>query len=132
MFELKSQGLTLQQIGNKFGFSTEQNSNLVLSTIREAKKREKATKELQLHSGQSVQYPSNQYDCLTQSYNSTPSMSRSGNPYDNALVENFFSILKTEWIYRVKLQTSDEAKQIIGASISFYYHQRIQLKTNRA
>ncbi|MBR3994527.1 MAG: IS3 family transposase [Clostridia bacterium] len=108
---------------------TEQNVNLVLSTIKEAKKREKVTAELQLHSDQGFQYTSNAYYCLTKSYNITPSMSRKGNPYDNALAENFFSILKTECIYRVKLRTYDEARLLIGEYIHFYNYQRIQLKT---
>ena len=108
---------------------TEQNINLVLSTIRAAKKKEKVTAELQLHSDQGFQYTSQAYFKLTQSYGITPSMSRRGNPYDNALAENFFSILKTECIYRVKLQTYEEARLLIGEYIYFYNHQRIQLKT---
>ena len=108
---------------------TEQNINLVLSTIREAKKKEKVTAELQLHSDQGFQYTSQAYFKLTQSYAITPSMSRRGNPYDNALAENFFSILKTECIYRVKLQTYEEARLLIDEYIHFYNHQRIQLKT---
>ncbi len=56
-------------------------------------------------------------------------MSRRGNPYDNALAENFFSILKTECIYRTKLKTYDEARLIIAEYIHFYNYQRIQLKT---
>ena len=108
---------------------TEQNVNLVLSTIKEAKKKEKVTAELQLHSDQGFQYTSHGYFKLTQSYGITPSMSRRGNPYDNALAENFFSILKTECIYRVKLQTYEEARLLIGEYIHFYNHQRIQLKT---
>lgn len=108
---------------------TEQNINLVLSTIRAAKKKEKVTAELQLHSDQGFQYTSQAYFKLTQSYGITPSMSRRGNPYDNALAENFFSILKTECIYRVKLQTYEEARLIIDEYIHFYNHQRIQLKT---
>ena len=108
---------------------TEQNINLVLSTIREAKKREKVTAELQLHSDQGFQYTSNQYYRLTKSYNISPSMSRKGNPYDNALAENFFSILKTECIYRTKLQTYEEARLLIGEYIYFYNNERIQLKT---
>ena len=108
---------------------TEQNVNLVLSTITEAKKKEKVTTELQLHSDQGFQYTSQAYFKLTQSYGITPSMSRRGNPYDNALAENFFSILKTECIYRVKLQTYEEARLLIGEYIHFYNHQRIQLKT---
>ena len=108
---------------------TEQNINLVLSTIREAKKKEKVTAELQLHSDQGFQYTSHPYFKLTQEYNITPSMSRRGNPYDNALAENFFSNLKTECIYRVKLQTYAEARLLIGEYIHFYNYQRIQLKT---
>jgi len=108
---------------------TEQNINLVLSTIKEAKKKEKVTAELQLHSDQGFQYTSLGYFKLIQEYNITPSMSRRGNPYDNALAENFFSILKTECIYRVKLQTYEEARLLIGEYIHFYNNQRIQLKT---
>lgn len=108
---------------------TEQNVNLVLSTIKEAKKKEKVTAELQLHSDQGFQYTSHAYYRLTQSYGIIPSMSRRGNPYDNALAENFFSILKTECIYRVKLQTYEEARLLIGEYIHFYNHERLQLKT---
>ena len=107
---------------------TEQNINLVLSTIKEAKKKEKVTAELQLHSDQGFQYTSHGYFKLTQENNITPSMARRGNPYDNALAENFFSILKTECINRVKLQTYEEARLLIGEYIHFYNHQRIQLK----
>ena len=108
---------------------TEQNINLVLSTIKEAKKKEKVTAELQLHSDQGFQYTSHQYFKLTKSYNITPSMSRKGNPYDNALAENFFSILKTECIYRSNLQTYEDARLLINEYIYFYNNERIQLKT---
>ena len=108
---------------------TEQNVNLVLSTISAAKKKEKVTAELQLHSDQGFQYTSHSYFKLTQSYSITPSMSRKGNPYDNALAENFFSILKTECIYRTKLKTYEEAKSLIDEYIYFYNHERLQLKT---
>ena len=108
---------------------TEQNVNLVLSTIRAAKKKEKITAELQLHSDQGFQYTSHPYFKLTQSYNITQSMSRRGNPYDNAMAENFFSILKTECIYRTKLRTYEEASLLIGQYIHFYNNERLQLKT---
>ena len=108
---------------------TEQNLSLVLNTIRAAKTKEKVTAELQLHSDQGFQYTSQAYFKLTQSYGITPSMSRRGNPYDNALAENFFSILKTECIHRVKSETFSEARQLIDEYIYFYNHQRIQLKT---
>ena len=56
-------------------------------------------------------------------------MSRRGNPYDNALAKKFFSILKTECIYRTKFKTYEEARLFIDAYIHFYNNERIQLKT---
>ena len=109
--------------------STVQNINLVLNTIKAAKRKEKVTKELQLHSDQGFQYTSQAYFNLTKSYHITPSMSRRGNPYDNSLAENFFSILKTECIYRNKIKSFAEAKLLIDDYIYFYNHQRIQLNT---
>ena len=108
---------------------TEQNVNLVLSTIGAAKRKEMVTAELQLHSDQGFQYTSQAYYSLTKSYHITPSMSRRGKPYDNALAENFFSILKTECIYRAKIHTYEEARLLIGAYIQFCNNERIQLKT---
>lgn len=58
----------------------------------------------------------------------TPSMSRRGNPYDNAFAENFFFILKTECIYRTKIATLSQAKELIDDYIFFYNNQRIQSK----
>lgn len=84
---------------------------------------------MQLHNDQGFQYTFQEYYRLTQSYGIAPPMSRRGNPYDNAMAENFFSILKTECIYRVKLNTYDEARSIINEDIDFYNNERIQLKT---
>ena len=107
----------------------EQSIKLVLDTIKAAKRKEKITAEVQLHSDQGFQYTSQAYFDLTQSYGITPSMSRRGNPYDNALAENFFSILKTECIHRVKLSGYDEPRLIISEYINFYNNYRIQTKT---
>ncbi len=113
---------------------TEQTVNLVLDTIRLAMKQEKkkVAAELQLHSDQGAQYASQAYFELTQTYGITPSMSRRGNPYDNAMAENFFSILKTECIYRHKPATFSQANELIDRYIYFYNHERIQLKTGEA
>lgn len=107
----------------------EQSIKLVLDTIKAAKRKEKITAELQLHSDQGFQYTSHAYFNLTQSYGITPSMSRRGNPYDNALAENFFSILKTECIHRVKLKSYEEASLLIAEYINYYNNYRIQTKT---
>ena len=114
--------------------ATQQTVSLVLDTIRLAMEKEKkrVAAELQLHSDQGFPYTSQGYFNLTQSYGITPSMSRKGNPYDNAMAENFFSILKTECIYRLKPENFSEANEMINRYIHFYNHERIQLKTGEA
>ncbi len=78
---------------------------------------------------QGFQYTSQAYFNLIKSYDITPSMSRRANPYDNAMAENFFSILKAECIYRHKPASFCEANEMIDRYIYFYNHERIQLKT---
>jgi transposase InsO family protein len=113
---------------------TQQTVNLVLDTIHLAMKKEKkkVAAELQLHSDQGFQYTSQAYFELTKAYSITPSMSRRGNCYDNAMAENFFSILKTECIYRSRPKSFAEAIALIDNYIFFYNNERIQLKTGLA
>lgn len=108
---------------------TEQTVNLVLNTIMDAKEKGKVTTALQLHSDQGLQYTSRGYFNLTKEYDIAPSISRRGNCYDNACTENFFGILKPEYIYRIKPKSFDEARQLIDSYIYFYNYERIQLKT---
>ena len=53
-------------------------------------------------------------------------MSGKGNPYDNAMAENFFSILKTECICRHKSNKFRKANDLIDGYIYFYNHERIR------
>lgn len=85
--------------------------------------------ELQLHSDQGFQYASQSYFTLTTQYGITPSMSRRANPYDNAMAENFFSILKSECIRLYKPVTILQAQTLIDDYIAFYNHDRIQLNS---
>jgi putative transposase len=72
---------------------------LVIKSIEMAIKREKPLPGLIFHSDRGSQYCSNDYQSLLKKNNITPSMSRKGNPYDNAVAENFFSNLKCECPY---------------------------------
>ena len=108
-----------------YHMSKDMTVKLVLDTVKKAIKKENVTAELQLHSDQGFQYTSHAYFKLTKEYGILPSMSRRGNPYDNALAENFFSILKTECINT----TYEEASLLIGEYINFYNNYRIQTKT---
>jgi len=106
---------------------TIQDNALVYRTLKRAEKEIAA--ELTLHSDQGFQYTSNGYLKLTKEYGILPSMSRAGTPLDNACAENFFSTLKAECIYRQKIATVLQAKELIDDYIYFYNYERIQLKT---
>ena len=112
--------------------AAQQTVNLVLDTIRLAMKQEKAACEIHLQRTKGLQYTSYGNFKLTQSYGITPAMSRRGNCYDNALAKNFFSVLKTECIYRQKLKTFQQANDLIDEYIHFYNHERLQTKTGLA
>lgn len=88
-----------------------------------------STAGLILHSDQGCQYTSYDYNSLTKTLGIVPSMSRPGSPYDNACIENFFSILKTECLYREKPQTIAEAIALVEEFIEYYNYERIQLRT---
>jgi putative transposase len=104
---------------------------LVTKTLQLAQQNEKVTDGLTLHSDQGHQYTSHAYHVLTQQYNITPSMSRRGNCWDNAPMENFFGHLKEEALRHIKTPTFEEAKLIIDEYIYFFNYERIQLKTRQ-
>lgn len=105
---------------------------LVTNTVRQAQQKEKVTEGLILHSDQGTQYTSQAYhDVLTNEYNITPSMSRPGNCWDNAPMENFFGHLKEEYLRHFKKPTFEEAELLIAEYMYFYNYERIQLKTRQ-
>lgn len=104
---------------------------LVTNTLKLAKKKEVVTDNLLLHSDQGFQYFTQPYFTLLKEYNITPSMSRRGNCWDNASVENFFSHLKEEAVRQFPTPTFEEASLIIDDYIHFYNYERIQLKTKK-
>jgi putative transposase len=56
------------------------------------------------------------------------SMSRKGNCYDNAAMESFFAVLKSEYFYLNKFDTVDELRSGLADYIHYYNHDRIKLK----
>ena len=84
--------------------------------------RRKPGNELIFHSDRGVQYASTNYRERLRDYHICQSMSRKGDPYDNAVAENFFSCLKCELIYLKHYHTRDEAKLDIFAYIEAFYN----------
>ncbi len=104
---------------------------LVTQTLKRAKQKEKVTDGLVLHSDQGTQYTSQAYHVLVSEYNIVPSMSRRGNCWDNAPMENFFGHLKQEYLRHFKQTTFKDTEQLIEEYIYFYNYERIQLKTRQ-
>jgi putative transposase len=76
------------------------------------------------HSDRGSQYTSEQFQKLMADHGVTCSMSRSGNCWDNAAMESFFSTLKTERTHRRSYQTRDEAKADVFDYIERFYNLR--------
>ncbi len=74
------------------------------------------------HSDQGSQYTSEQFQLLLTSNGVTCSMSRSGNCWDNAAMESFFSSLKTERVARKTYRTRDQARADVFDYIERFYN----------
>jgi putative transposase len=74
------------------------------------------------HSDRGVQYASNDYTGLLKDHGVRISMSRSGNPYDNAACESFMKTLKYEEVYRQEYRDLAEARASVGQFIEKIYN----------
>jgi len=76
------------------------------------------------HSDQGVQYASNLYVDRLKEHDFQISMSRTGNPYDNAFVESFIKTLKYEEVYLNEYETFSDALENIGIFIDDVYNKK--------
>lgn len=108
------------------GWSAESNlsRNLVIEASRKAFTSRKPEKELIFHSDRGCQYSANDFRELLKNYETTQSMSGSGNCYDNAMMESFFHSLKSEFIYHYNFNTRNEAKNYIFEYIELFYNRK--------
>ena len=83
-----------------------------------------------LHSDQGWQYQMQGYQEVLQKRQIKQSMSRKGNCLDNAVMENFFGILKSEMFYLNQFKSIEELKKEIDNYIKYYNNDRIKLKLN--
>ncbi|CAA2105554.1 hypothetical protein MBUL_03252 [Methylobacterium bullatum] len=74
------------------------------------------------HSDQGSQYTSEQFQRLMADHGITCSLSRSGNVWDNAAMESFFSSLKTERTARRTYRARDEARADVFDDIERFYN----------
>ena len=81
-----------------------------------------------LHSDQGWQYRMSAYQRALQEKGVVQSMSRKGNCLDNAAMESFFAVLKSEFFYLNKFSSVDELQTGLKKYIHYYNHDRIKMK----
>jgi transposase InsO family protein len=81
-----------------------------------------------LHSDQGWQYQMGLYQQALHQQGITQSMSRKGNCLDNAVMENWFGMMKTEFFYQKKFETIEAFKAGLEEYIHYYNHDRIKQK----
>lgn len=84
--------------------------------------------QLLMHSDQGWHYQMKQYCHALESRGIVQSMSRKGNCYDNAVMENFFGILKSEFLYLKEFESIEQFKRELEKYITYYNTKRIKAK----
>lgn len=103
---------------------------MVLSMLNEACNKVDIKESLILHSDQGWHYQHALYQKMLAENNITQSMSRKGNCLDNASMESFFGILKSELLYLQKFKSMSEFEDELIKYIDYYNNDRIKLKLN--
>jgi len=99
-------------------------ATLTIEALQMALRTRKPTAGLVHHSDRGVQYASGDYTDLLKAHGVQISMSRRGNPYDNAQCESFMKTLKYEEVYRNEYRDLTEARALIGAFLDKVYNQK--------
>ena len=81
-----------------------------------------------LHSDQGWHYQHKQYQMLLKDRGIRQSMSRKGNCLDNAVIENFFGLLKSELLYLEKFDSMEHFKTALTDYLEYYNNRRIKAK----
>jgi transposase InsO family protein len=97
-------------------------TKLALDALGMAVRRQRPAPGLIFHSDRGVQYASRAFRQALVTHGFRQSMSRKGDPYDNAVAENFFSCIKCECIYLQWLPTRAAAKAAVFRYIETFYN----------
>jgi transposase InsO family protein len=98
-------------------------ADLAVSALRMALLSRRPAPGLVHHSDRGIQYASHDYTELLKEHEITISMSRKGNPYDNAACESFMKTLKCDEVYRNEYRDFDDARRSIGQFLDVIYNQ---------
>ena len=111
-----------------FETATRPTYELVGSMLKKALAKLKASDKPLMHSDQGWQYRMPAYQRALRSKGVEQSMSRKGNCLDNAAMESFFAVLKSEFYHPNKFANVDELKAGLKRYIHYYNHDRIKQK----
>lgn len=101
---------------------------MVESMLRKAMDKLKRHERPMLHSDQGWQYQMPAYRRMLEERKMVQSMSRKGNCHDNAAIESFFAVLKSEFFDLNKFESISQLKAKLAAYIHYYNHDRIKMK----
>ncbi len=104
--------------------SPKNSTYLITSTFRQAYQNRNTPQSLIFHSDQGAQYTSKTFCKLLRMNKVVQSFSAPGQPYDNAVMESFFSYMKREEIYRTQYISEQQFVKSIDKYIEFYNTQR--------
>lgn len=95
-----------------YAYGTSMTADLAVKAVENACLNVKVTEGIILHSDLGSQYTSHEFENLLSSKGMIHSYSRKGNPYDNACIESFHSVLKKEEVNHCKYYNSNVARNL--------------------
>ena len=104
--------------------------SMVTKMLKQAFEKIPDDTNLILHSDQGWHYQHKQYQKMLKDKGIRQSMSRKGNCLDNAVMENFFGLLKTELLYLQDFDSLDQFRTELEDYMDYYNNRRIKLKLN--
>lgn len=107
-----------------YAYDTSMTADLAVKAVENACLNVKATEGIILHSDLGSQYTSHEFENLLNSKGMVHSYSRKGNPYDNACIESFHSLLKKEEVNHCKYYDSNDARKAIFEYIESWYNRK--------
>ena len=99
-------------------------AELAVNAVRNACLNIPDTRGIILHSDLGSQYTSEEFEACLKKLGIRHSFSRKGNPYDNACIESFHSVLKKEEVYTTTYHTFEEAKAALFEYIESFYNRK--------
>ena len=113
-----------------FQLDVQPSFKMVRAMLDKAWARRRSRRPLVLHSDQGWQYQMKRYQYRLREKGISQSMSRKGNCLDNAVMENFFGLLKSELLYLQKFESVDHFRKELEEYINYYNNKRIKTALN--